>query len=83
MRQHDKEIAKHVAEKNMKIVLANDQAGHIQLQLFGQQWTFETETDAEVVERVTEIFQTLTLSMAEIVNESLQSWIVKNRSNFN
>jgi hypothetical protein len=83
MKQHDYEVAKHLAERCLKFHVSYNEHGKMYIEICGQRWDFPDKTDAEVMEEITSIWTDISVCMWEIVNQKVLSFIQRNKTNFN
>lgn len=77
------ELAKHVAAKCLNFKIYFDTKQKICMELGGQKWVFSDKTDAEAIDRVSQIFSSINIYMWEIINEKVLNWVSNNKQSFN
>lgn len=83
MDKHEYEVAKHIAEHALKFKIDYNCHGHVRLEMCGQQWDFDKETDAQVIEKIVTIWDQVSSCMKKLVDERLLHWAAVNKKNFN
>lgn len=77
------EFAKHVATKCLNLKIYFNENAKVCMELGGQKWVFDDKTDAEAIERVSQIFNSVNRYMWEIVNEKVLRWVSESKKSFN
>lgn len=81
--QHENQVAKHVAEQCLNFKIYFNETAEVVMELGGQKWTFEDKTDAQAVDRISEIFTLISAYMWRIVNEKVLQWVRESKRSFN
>lgn len=79
----EEDLCKHVATKCLDFKIYFNEKAKVCMELGGQKWVFADKTDAEAVENISKIFNSVNIAMWEIINENILRWVSENKKSFN
>jgi hypothetical protein len=81
--EHDDQVAKQVAEECLRFKIYFNEKERVVMELGEHKWIFNDKTDAEAIERISQIFTSVSKHMWEIINEKVLHWVSENKKSFN
>ncbi len=75
-------LALQIAEKALNFAVYFER-GKLRMDLCGESWRFPRSTDAQAIDEMSKIWNSINDSMWDHINTKVVAWVERNKANFN